>query len=143
MQQRVRELASVSPLGASRRDIVRLIAGSGIRIALAGILTACTAALLLARDVRCVSGITTSDPLTYLAIVAMLNLLALLTGYLPARRETRVDPMITLRTDYWGRHGDGAVAVSEARRISIWAYRAAANASRCRRAGSSLNARAR
>jgi putative ABC transport system permease protein len=58
------------------------------------------AALALTRLMRgMLSGITSADPLTYIAVVGMLLISALLASYLPARRATRVDPIVALRAE--------------------------------------------
>jgi putative ABC transport system permease protein len=100
VEQRIREIGVRVALGAGRRDIFRLIVGNGLRLAFAGVLVGVPAALALTRLMRGVlSGISSTDPVTYLLVIAMLAASALLATYLPARRATRVDPLIALRTD--------------------------------------------
>jgi putative ABC transport system permease protein len=100
VQQRTREIGVRIALGAARGDILRLIIGRVIGIALAGIaigiLIAVPATRLLATllyEVR------PGDPAVFASLALTLLLVALLAGYLPARRATRVDPLTTLRTE--------------------------------------------
>jgi predicted permease len=100
VQQRIREIGVRMALGAGNREILGLILGHGMGIALVGIILGIPAALASTRLMRGVlSGVASSDPLTYVAVVSMLLLSALLASYLPARRATRVDPLVALRTE--------------------------------------------
>jgi putative ABC transport system permease protein len=100
VEQRVREIGVRVALGASRRDIIRLIVGRGLLLAIVGIVVGVPSAFALTRLMADVlSGITSSDPLTYFAVVALLMLSALSATYLPARRATRVDPLVALRAE--------------------------------------------
>jgi putative ABC transport system permease protein len=100
VEQRIREMGVRIALGAGRGEIFRLIVGSGMGLALVGVLLGIPAALAMTRLMRgLLSDVTSSDPLTYLAVVAMLGVAAFLASYLPARRATRVDPLVALRTD--------------------------------------------
>jgi predicted permease len=100
VEQRVREIGVRVALGAGRREIFRLIIGNGMGLALVGILIGVPAALALSRLMGGVlSGVTSTDPLTYVAVVVLLGMSALLASYLPARRATRIDPIVALRTD--------------------------------------------
>jgi putative ABC transport system permease protein len=85
-------------LGADSREIFRLIIGGGLGLAALGILIGVPAAIVLTRLLAgLLSGVATTDPLTYGAVIALLTLLGLLASYLPARRATRVDPIAALR----------------------------------------------
>jgi putative ABC transport system permease protein len=98
VEQRVREIGVRMALGAGRREIFRLIIGSGLGLVALGMLIGVPAAFALTRVLRgLLSGVTTTDPLTYGAVIALLTLSALLASYLPARRATRVDPIAALR----------------------------------------------
>jgi putative ABC transport system permease protein len=100
VEQRIREIGVRVALGAGRREIFRLIIGNGMTLAFIGIVLGVPAALALSRLMSGVlSGVTTSDPLTYVAVVVMLGMSALLASYLPARRATRIDPLTALRSD--------------------------------------------
>jgi putative ABC transport system permease protein len=71
-----------------------------MRLSLVGVMIGIPAALTLTRLMSgLLSGITSTDPVTYLAVVVMLASSALLASYVPARRATRVDPVVALRTD--------------------------------------------
>jgi putative ABC transport system permease protein len=100
VEQRTREIGVRVALGASKREIFRLIIGNGMGLALVGVIVGVPAALMLTRLMGGVlSGVTSTDPVTYIAVIAMLATSALLASYLPARRATRVDPLVALRTD--------------------------------------------
>ena len=100
VEQRVREIGVRMALGADSREIFRLIIGGGFGLAALGMLIGVPAAFALTRLLGgLLSGVTTTDPLTYGAVVALLTVSALLASYLPARRATRVDPIAALRGD--------------------------------------------
>jgi putative ABC transport system permease protein len=87
-------------LGATPRDVLRLTMGDGWRMALAGLTLGIAAALMLTRLMRSlVFDVSTTDPLTFAAAAALLASLAVFASYLPARRATRIDPTIALRTE--------------------------------------------
>ena len=100
VEQRIREMGIRIALGAGQRDIFRLIIGNGMALALVGVIVGIPAALMFTQLMTGVlSDVTSTDPLTYLAVVAMLVICTLLACYIPARRATRVDPLVALRTD--------------------------------------------
>jgi putative ABC transport system permease protein len=100
VEQRIREIGVRVALGAARRDIFRLIVGNGLGLALVGVIVGVPAALAVTRMMGGVlTGVTSTDPVTYIAVVALLSASAFLASYLPARRATRVDPLVALRTD--------------------------------------------
>jgi predicted permease len=100
VEQRIREIGVRVALGADKREILRLIIGNGMGLALVGVIVGVPAALALTRLMGgLLSGVTSTDPMTYVAVVAMLATSALIASYLPARRATRVDPLVALRTD--------------------------------------------
>jgi putative ABC transport system permease protein len=99
--QRVHEIGIRVALGAGSRSIFRLVMGQGLRLALVGLAIGAVAALILARVLASFShllyGVGASDPVTFVVVSLALTGVALLACYLPARRATRVDPMIALR----------------------------------------------
>jgi putative ABC transport system permease protein len=100
VEQRIREIGVRVALGAGRREIFRLIVGRGMRLGLVGVLVGIPAALALTRLMSGVlSGLGTTDPMTYASVAALLGIAAFLASYLPARRATRVDPLVALRSD--------------------------------------------
>jgi putative ABC transport system permease protein len=100
VEQRTREIGVRVALGAGNREIFRLIVGQGMGLAAVGLLLGVPAALALTRLMRGVlTGVTSTDPLTYVAVVVVLGSSALLASYLPARRATRVDPLDALRME--------------------------------------------
>lgn len=85
-------------LGATRGNILQLILGRTLKLTAAGILAGLVAAFFLSRFLSTILfGITVHDSVTFVAVPACLILIALLAGYLPARRATRVDPVSSLR----------------------------------------------
>jgi predicted permease len=100
VEQRVREIGIRMALGADSHEIVRLVVRNGTGLAAAGIGIGIPAALAATRAMTgLLSGVTSTDLETYLAVVVMLAGSALLASYLPARRATRVDPLVALRTE--------------------------------------------
>jgi predicted permease len=100
VNQRMHEIGIRVALGARRRDILHLIVGHGMRLALMGAAIGVAASLALTRLMRqMIYGVAPYDPLTFAAVTAGLALLAGAACYLPARRAVRVDPVETLRAE--------------------------------------------
>jgi len=96
--ERLHEIGVRVALGAQRRDVLRLVVGHGMRLALIGLLLGSVTAFFAARAMTTLLfGIRPSDPLTYIGITVVLGLAALAACYIPARRATSVDPMVALR----------------------------------------------
>lgn len=97
--QRTQEIGVRVALGASRWDVIRLILGKGIRLAGIGILVGAVGASLvtpLARSI--VYNVTPTDPASFIGTALFLALVAVVAGYIPARRAVVVDPIIALRS---------------------------------------------
>ncbi|MEY2585173.1 MAG: putative transport system permease protein [Verrucomicrobiota bacterium] len=98
--QRTHEIGVRMALGAERRDVFRLILGEGGKLAVMGVAIGIVASYLLTQFLRALLyGITPTDPLTFAAVAFLLLLTALLACYFPARRASRVDPVIALRSE--------------------------------------------
>jgi putative ABC transport system permease protein len=96
--QRTNEIGIRVTLGAQSSDVFRSIIGEGARIALLGVAAGLIAALALTRLLRTfLYGISASDPATFLAVALLLTLVSVAACYFPARRATRVDPIVALR----------------------------------------------
>ncbi len=96
--QRTREMGIRMALGASARDILKLVWLQGVRMVIAGIALGTGAAWALTRAMtHLLADISAGDPVTYITVAIILATVALLACYVPARRATRVDPMIGLR----------------------------------------------
>ena len=100
VSQRTREVGIRLSLGASRSEVVRLLLGSGLRLVAIGAASGLVLALLLARLLQSLLfGIKALDPLTFVAVPAVLLSVAFLAAWLPARRAGRVDPQVALRSE--------------------------------------------
>ncbi len=85
-------------LGAQRRDIWRAVFGHGLSILGVGIALGLAAALGLSRSKGSyLYGVSAHDPLTYLSVTVVIAIASLLACYIPARRATKVDPIVALR----------------------------------------------
>jgi predicted permease len=98
VSQRTHEMAIRFALGATRQDILELVLKRGLFLALLGVCSGLIAALALGRIIASyLYGVKPRDPLTFIAVSLVLFGITLLASYLPARRATKVDPMVALR----------------------------------------------
>jgi predicted permease len=97
-RQRTHEIGIRMALGAQKTDVFRLVLGRGIRLTLFGLAIGFLISLALTRFLRTMLlGVTATDALTFFVVAILLSAVALAASYIPARRATRVDPMVALR----------------------------------------------
>jgi predicted permease len=98
VSKRIREIGIRIALGAHGSDVLRMIVSQGMRLVLVGIALGLAGALALTRIMKSLlMGLSPTDPLTFAGTACLLAFVAFLACYLPARRATRVDPLIALR----------------------------------------------
>jgi ABC-type antimicrobial peptide transport system permease subunit len=98
VSQRTREIGLRVALGAQSRDVMRLIVEQGMRITLLGIAAGLIGAFALTRLMsNLLYGVSPNDPLTFAAVAGLMTAVALLACLIPARRATKVDPLVALR----------------------------------------------
>jgi predicted permease len=98
VSQRTREIGIRMALGAGRANVMAMVLGNGAKLALIGIVVGAVGGLFLMKVMSSfLFGVSATDPVTYLAISAILAFVALLASYIPARRAMKVDPITALR----------------------------------------------
>src|SRR5205807_2004619 len=96
--QRTREFGIRLSIGATQGDVLRLVLRRAAVLIGAGLCLGLAGSVLLVRLIaKLLYGVTPLDPLTFLAVAMLLSAIALSASYIPARRATRVDPMVALR----------------------------------------------
>ncbi|HMD40085.1 MAG TPA: ABC transporter permease, partial [Candidatus Acidoferrum sp.] len=96
--RRTREIGIRAALGAQRLDVLKLVGAQGLVLVLAGAVLGILGAIALTRPLQSLLfGVQPTDPVTFLAVSALLLIVGLAACYIPARRATKVDPMVALR----------------------------------------------
>jgi putative ABC transport system permease protein len=100
VSQRTRELGIRISIGAKQRDVLKLVLGQTLVLAAIGIAGGLLTAIAVTRfAANLLYGVSPADPATFALIAVLLFLVSLVAGYFPARRATRIDPMIALRSE--------------------------------------------
>ena len=98
--QRTQEIGIRMALGASRGRVQRGVLGKTLGLVLVGMVVGTVGSLVATRMITSLLfGTEATDPLTYAGMVVLLMAVALVAGYLPARRASRINPMVALRTN--------------------------------------------
>ena len=96
--RRTREIGIRTAMGAQNRDVLRLVGAQGLALIAFGVILGIGAAMGVTRSLgSLLYGVQPTDPLTFFGVCALLIMVGLMACYIPARRATRVDPMVALR----------------------------------------------
>jgi putative ABC transport system permease protein len=96
--QRTRDIGIRMALGASQKQVMRDVLGSGMRLTTLGLLFGLAGALAVTRLLSSLLyGVGSADTITFVAVSLVLTAVALMASYLPSRRATRIDPLVALR----------------------------------------------
>ena len=100
VKQRTQEIGIRLALGAARMNIFRLVLGQGLKLVVVGVALGALGAFAMTRVIRSLLfGVTPTDTITFIVVSLTLILIALIACTAPARRATRVDPLIALRNE--------------------------------------------
>jgi putative ABC transport system permease protein len=98
--RRTQEIGIRMALGASRSEVLKLVLNQGMRLVLVGVMLGLGASLVVTHVMKnLLFGLSATDTATYAAVTLLLTVVALIACYLPARRATKVNPMVALRHD--------------------------------------------
>jgi ABC-type antimicrobial peptide transport system permease subunit len=98
LQFRTDEIGIRMALGAHPREVVKLVVKDGAKLAVAGLVIGVIAAATVTRFMKSLFfGVASTDPVTFVCVLILLMMVALLACYIPARRAARVDPTVALR----------------------------------------------